>query len=226
MSEHDENDFFKERLSKIWDVIFREAKFDTIEDAPVYNVPYRAKVLHAPDGELVEISIPCVRKTWWILFAPSAVLGLFLSIFFGITLGFGVDYALGRTYWMPDKLLIFLVITTIALYFLYRFCYPRISIEASISEGIIIGQYGFDWDKTQGLRLGYSAGGKDHKHEQLIYDGLRMTYGAWGFDLPYMVHRYHAAAYVVWINIMLETVGQNPENALNDPQAGFIKDLF
>ena len=108
---------------------------------------------------------------------------------------------------------------------LHHFLLPRIKVTAD-REGITVGRYKFDWEHSEGLRLGYSAGGKERENKQLGYVGLRMSYGAWGFDLPYMVNGYYSAAYVVWVNMMLETIGKHPDEMTNDPQAGFMKDLF
>ena len=86
--------------------------------------------------------------------------------------------------------------------------------------------YKFDWDNLGGLRLGYSAGGKEMAREQWGHTGLRMTYGAWGFDLPYMTPSYYAAAYVVWVNMLFDTIGKNPDTMDNSPEEGFKKALF
>ncbi|WP_037952998.1 hypothetical protein, partial [Sulfitobacter donghicola] len=57
------------------------------------------------------------------------------------------------------------------------------------------------------------------------YKGLRMAYGQWSHDLPYMVSDYYSAAYVVWVNQLLETIQTNPET-VNDTAAGIKQQMY
>lgn len=52
-----------------------------------------------------------------------------------------------------------------------------------------------------------------------------MAYGQWSHDLPYMVSDYYSAAYVVWVNQLLETIQTNPET-VNDTAAGIKQQMY
>ena len=49
--------------------------------------------------------------------------------------------------------------------------------------------------------------------------GLRVAYGRWGDDLDYMVNKYHAPEYVVWMNEVIAEVGKVKGLAC-DPHGG------
>lgn len=109
-------------------------------------------------------------------------------------------------------------------YIVLREAYPRILIVAE-KKGVIVGQYAYSWKHAEGLRAGYSVGGVERSKKQWRYVGLRMAYGQWGHDLPYMVNADYSAAYVVWLNNLLETVSINTATQ-NDPKAGIRQQLF
>lgn len=220
------DDYWKSQALPLTDKVFKEAKFPNIKEAPVYNIPYRAKVLEIPDGEKVKVSIPCARRNWWIIFPLFLFLVCPPILAHGFVSSFFINYRTGAVNFVPIQLGIYAVVLAVLIYVLHIFCFPRVTIEGT-RAGITIGGYRFDWQKTKGLRLGYSAGGKPVEEVQFRWHGLRMSYGAWGFDLPYMPPSYQAASYVVWINMMLETVGQeDPETAINNPEEGFLKELY
>jgi|TARA_B100000519_G_C14258826_1_gene446488 hypothetical protein len=209
---------------RIMDRINRPAVFLKKTDAPIWDKPYRAQIHHAPDGEKVKVSLPCARYYWvflpyaFVLIGSPVILGAGFSMGFGFTRNY-------TPYWQPIPLLIALGIWAALFVLTLRIGYPRIVFEAT-RDGVTIGKYKFDWDNLGGLRLGYSAGGKEMAREQWGHTGLRMTYGAWGFDLPYMTPSYYAAAYVVWVNMLFDTIGKNPETMDNSPEEGFKKALF
>ena len=83
--------------------------------------------------------------------------------------------------------------------------FPRIRITADQKEIRVHGrQYG--WDTAKGFRLGYSLGGVERTDSQGFYAGLRMAYGPWGDDLPFMVRDYYAPAYIMFLNQALQSV--------------------
>ncbi len=83
---------------------------------------------------------------------------------------------------------------------------------------------GYEIDsKSEGVKLGFvDAINGDHS---LGFTGLRIQYGRWGDDLDYMVNKYHAAEYVVWMNEMIATVGA-PEAKEHEPSKGRKKAEF
>lgn len=210
---------------EIMDKLLKPAKFPMKIKAPVLVKPYRAHVHHEPDGEKVRVSLPCARYNW--TWAPFVYLILVCpwGLWFSWSMGFAVHQ---RRFggWDMWPMLVGIAVLAGGFYLLVCYTYPRIAFEAT-KEGVIVGQFKFEWENLHGVRLGYDAGGKERQMKQGPYHGLRMKYGPWGFDLPYMVNGYYAAAYVVWLNMMLQTVHlTDPEERINSPEDGFKKDLF
>lgn len=189
-------------------------------DAPILDKPFGARVLHEPDGEMVKVSLPSTKRHIWII--PS----LYLIIVCPTALVLSVIYGFSYRGWSAWPLFITFGVLALVLWGIWVLCFPRLVIEAS-REGVEVGEYKFKWEHLSGLRLGYSAGGKEMENRQGPYSGFRMSYGPWGYDLPYMVRGYYSAAYVVWVNMMLQTVDHVPfEGKVNSPEEGFKKDLF
>ena len=215
---------------RIFDMVVRPAKFPTKKDAPILERPYRAQIHHAPDGKKVHISLPCARYGWWFIPLLFAIFGAIPTLILAWALGWGTTldrYGMpSGMYWTATPMIIASVILVILIFILLRTAYPRISIIATADE-VTIGKLKFNWEHLHGLRLGYMAGGKERELRQGPFHGLRMSYGPWGYDLPYMAREYYAAAYVVWVNMMLQTIDHVPfEGRVNSLEEGFKKDLF
>jgi len=216
----------KDFWHKILDRINRPAIFPLKTQATYRDKPYRAEVHHEPDGQKVSVSLPCARQ-WWI-FAPYLFLVLACPpiLFTTVSMGVGLNYRTGSMYWNPLPFFIALAVCLVVLFLLLRIAYPRIMIVGT-TEGVTVGKYKFDWDKADGLRLGYTAGQREISHEHFGYTAFRMGYGPWGFELPYMAANYFAPAYIVWVNMMLQTVRHVPDaERINNAEEGFKKDLF
>ncbi|WP_157946891.1 hypothetical protein [Thalassobius sp. I31.1] len=80
-----------------------------------------------------------------------------------------------------------------------------------------------------GMRLGYSTNETDLKNKLLEGSfgtvAMRLTYGRWGEDLPYLVNKYHADEIVIWMNEIINSVGA-PIDVRHDPYAGEKSELL
>ena len=202
-------------------------------DAAIRPHPRFADLSEFSKGESFTASIPTVIKTWWVvgLFAIAALWIVLPPI--GITMGFIEGFydnrgRFTRGYYNPMPIIITIGILLAATYAILRAIFPRITITAT-RDGISVGKYRYSWDNAEGLRAGYSVGGVEKSDEQgffwFKYKGLRMAYGQWSHDLPYMVSDYYSAAYVVWVNQLLETIQTNPET-VNDAAAGIKQQMY
>lgn len=218
-------------LHRLADLLIRQSMTILPRAAPLLDVPYRAEIHHQPDGQKVHISLPCGRYNWlWLPYAYIvfvAVPVVIAAIYWGIGIELNRYRApTGNLIWSPLPLITVLVLLVCVFVAIMKWCWPRISIIAT-TERVTIGSFAFKWDELEGLRLGYSSGGKPRERSQWGFTGLRMQYGAWGYDLPYMVNSYYSAAYVVWGNLMLQTIEHVPfEGRVNSIEEGFQKDLF
>ena len=83
----------------------------------------------------------------------------------------------------------------------------------------------FDRQHHWGMTIGYTLEGRDANGENIhnlkndFHDlslglsAIRLTYGRWGEDLPYLVNKYHAAEIIVWMNEIIAEVGAPPAPA-------------
>jgi hypothetical protein len=129
---------------------------------------------------------------------------------------------------------VILVLLTIAgLIWAWRIGHPKVQITAT-PDTIQVGNMIFNRSQYGGMRLGYQVQGEAVKigtFDTVMGDhfmgvsGLRVAYGRWGEDLDYMVNKYHAAEYVVWMNEQIDAIGR-PEPKKHDPAKGRKKAEF
>jgi len=97
-------------------------------------------------------------------------------------------------------------------------------VRITVTPDII--QYGdrrFDRSQARGMRVGYSSQEADLA-ASITKKGfgvtqMRLGYGRWGEDLKYMVNSYHASEIVVWMNEIIDSVGEQIAPR-HDPYAG------
>lgn len=162
------------------------------------------------EEERFTIIIPTARRTWWIV----AILGLLALWIVGLpSLGFlsVIDGSYdNRGRWTSPSfswgLFLFGFAVLIAVtWVVWWWAFPRIRVTAD-HENIRVHNHIYAWDRAEGFRLGYSLGGVERKDSQGFYAGLRMAYGPWGDDLPFMVRDYYAPAYIMFLNQALQSV--------------------
>lgn len=205
----------------------------SLTDAAIRPHPRFADLSEFSKGESFTASVPTVIKTWWVvgLFAIAALwLTIIPMLIVWSTRGWYTDnrgnfFEASFSY---TSFLLGVAVLLAATYAILRAIFPRITITAT-RDGISVGKYRYSWDNAEGLRAGYSVGGVEKSDEQgffwFKYKGLRMAYGQWSHDLPYMVSDYYSAAYVVWVNQLLETIQTNPET-VNDTAAGIKQQMY
>lgn len=202
-------------------------------DAPIRPYPRFASLPEFTQGEGFVATIPTVRRSWWVV----GLLGIAALWFTFVPIGIGWGFVDGfydnrgrwsAGYYNPIPLLIAIGVLVAVSYVILRAIFPRIKITADRSE-IRVGKFRYDWNTAAGMRVGYSIGGVERSSEQgflwFKYTGMRMAYGQWGHDLPYMVSNYYSVAYAAWINQLLETVELNTET-VNNPAAGIKQELY
>lgn len=197
-------------------------------DAPIRPYPRFANLPEFTQGEGFVATIPTVRRSWWIV----GLLGIAALWFTFIPVGIGLSFVAPtwerNGYFTPIPLLIAVGVLVAVSYAILRAIFPRIKITADRSE-IHVGKFHYDWNTAAGMRVGYSIGGVERSSEQgflwFQYTGMRMAYGQWGHDLPYMVSSYYSVAYAAWINQLLETI-QHDSESVNDAAAGIKQELY
>lgn len=170
------------------------------------------------------LSIRCVRQFWWWA-GPTAA-----AVFSGFVIPFAVvlifasfDTEANAIGW------ILLFACIFGLFISYQT--TRVWLEIIIhKDKISVGNRVFDRAHTSGFRTGYSIDTEDglkndFMDQSMGFSGLRLSYGPWGEDLPYLVNKYHSAEILVWLNAIMDNVGK-PEPAAQDLEAGRKKDTF
>ena len=131
-------------------------------------------------------------------------------VFFPIGLGLStVSASWDRSaFFNPIPLSVTFVLLLLATYGLFRLAFPRICIRAD-ADGVQVGDLFFRWEKVEGFRMGYSIGGVVRHANQYPFHGVRMAYGNYGEDLPYLFSSYYVAIYVVILNEMLASIAED-----------------
>lgn len=200
-------------------------KIDLNRSKDVEPRPYpRGIYLDKNSADELRFRIKATRRKWrWLPFALILPVYAIASTL-GPILGFRSDYWVGRQYvapsfsWMPTFLL--LVVGTVFLVWLYKQFWLALPIRVTPTHINVNGQ-SFNRKHYGGMRVGYEIGGNESVpvgglfegavgDTSLGFVGLRLQYGRWGEDLDYMVNKYHANEYIVWMNEMIAAVGAPP----------------
>lgn len=223
----------------------QQAGFDVPGKQTGENITFQP-VRQTPKGTRIEAEAPgsitirfkAVIRTWWILpwlLIPGTIfLSLPTGLFIGIYLNpFNGFYSQGawqswQSFWVLVTPLLFLAATIIS----YRLTHLWVKLVATPNH-IQVGPYYFDRTKYGGMRLGYEITGKsaesmlknDFHDISIGMQALRLSYGLWGEDLPYLVNKYHANEIVLWLNIMIARTIAKPAGA-TDIETGQRKQVF
>ena len=182
------------------------------------------RFLTVPDftaGDSFTVVMPTARRTWWVV-AVGGLLALWVvTLPLLVPLSFaGGFYDRGSNayvdaYFNPLLFALYLLPLLGVTWAVWWWAFPRIRITADQKEIRVHGRR-YAWDKATGFRLGYSLGGVERKDSQGFYAGLRMAYGPWGDDLPFMVRDYYAPAYIMFLNQALQAVEPRSVNISTD----------
>lgn len=190
------------------------------------NVPRFLNVSEFEEGQRFTITVPTARRTWWVV-ALVAVIGLWVAltpvIFFASFSGGYINRSYVEPYFNPLLFGLYLLPLLAATWAAWWWAFPRIRISAD-HEFIRIRGRQYDWDRARGFRLGYSLGGVERQDKQGPYSGLRMAYGPWGDDLPFLVRNYYAPAYVLFLNDALKAI--EPRTATSAADNGIKPVMF
>lgn len=185
---------------------------ENIRFQPVRSSPKGTRVETQSEGS-VTLCFKAAIRFWWPLpyavIVCAVVVGLPLGWILGATLRSPFEpYNGGPLFW---TIAIFAAATVAS----FRLTRPWVKLVAN-KRYIHIGPYYFDRDHYGGMRVGYElqTGAsvlKNDFHDLSIgLQAIRLTYGPWGEDLPYLVNGYHANAIVLWLNLMIASVDEPP----------------
>lgn len=193
---------------------------ETTAFLPVRQTPKGTRIEVDRPGE-VQVRFRAVVRFW---FALPYVLGL-ITLFGSVPLGGFIGYFFNpfdgyrsqgawqswMSFWLFSTPILFLAATIIS----YRLTHLWVKLVAT-QHYIRVGSYYFDRTKYGGMRIGYeikTTGNllKNDFHDLSIgMQALRLSYGPWGEDLPYLVNKYHANEIVLWLNIMIARTMARP----------------
>ncbi|MEE4212424.1 MAG: hypothetical protein V2I43_24535 [Parvularcula sp.] len=148
----------------------------------------------------------CLRPIWWWL-APL------IALCFSVPVGF-----IGIMILLFDDSIFGLVPLLIAIAAaVFGFLYPRVSLPITVQpDAIKVGNQVFDRNYVFGFRVGYTIESDDKTlkndflDQSMGFASLRLAYGRWGEDLPYLVNKYHSGEIVIWVNEVIDSVGAPP----------------
>jgi hypothetical protein len=117
----------------------------------------------------------------------------------------------------------------VVVYYCYTGTRYWIRVEVT-PDRIKFGRRIYDRAFFNGMRIGYEDQNMlQMKNNFLDFSmgvrALRLGYGRWGDDLPYLVNNYHSAEIVVWMNEMIAQAGQ-PGAGDHAPELGVKQERF
>lgn len=186
------------------------------------------------DPEEVVIKLRYTLKFWWpVLPSALAIFTILFSWPLGATIGYiNRDPFMGTNNTVSLGF-IFFIASTIATIIAYVKTNGWVMVICQ-KDKIKFGDKTFDRKYFNGMRIGYTVS-KDESFDEAMgndfYDvsmgtaALRLTYGKWGEDLPYMINKYHSAEIVVWMNELFASVGA-PEPSANKASEGRREQKF
>lgn len=158
----------------------------------------------------VSFSFRAVHRTRWIV-------GLLIFIIFFLPMiGSGIVLI------FADAGLVMLVIGLIFSGLLLLWCFPMVEVRVN-PETIKVGGYLFDRRYTGGFRIGYEMESPDKSFTPMT--GLRMSYGPWGEDLPFLVSKNRSVEMINWMNQAIDHVAL-PDTSKNTPGASAQNEVF
>jgi len=195
-------------------------------------MPAGAKI-HYQGEDGVKLSVPGYRRNivlWALLFigvvwfvAMPAIMFLPVDRWTG---GYGQAYA--NRSWPGTIILVFATIGFCI--WAFRFLKPRVVIAARGDRIRVAGGNGegmvFDTMQYSGMRKGHELkSGKVKDQAGLgIFTGLRVGYGEWGEETPFMFQKMRGLEYILWMNGMIEPVVTG--EAVHESEVGERKQSF
>jgi len=177
------------------------------------STPKGTTLVKQSDDEVI-MTVRYVLQFWWpwlpvALLAFTIVGAAPLGSFIGVAIS---DWDSNR---VPGTVMVFVLGSLIATIIAYRNTRGEVPIVAQ-ADKIKVGDKVFDRRHYGGMRMGYTVESddgalkNDFLDQQMGYAALRLSYGRWGEDLPYLVNKYHAPEIVIWMNELIDSMGAAP----------------
>lgn len=180
-------------------------------------------------SEKARIRVKSAIRYWcWVLPGALSIASLLIGIPLGAAIGYSIFEDNPNSWQLnPVSYMVWGSIITTGLFIavaVYSFFATRPWVLITIDPKTIrYGSYKFDRRYHEGMQIGYETGETELKNsffdQSFGAQTLRLTYGPWGEDLPYLVNSYHAPEIVIWMNRIIENVGAPPAKR-SDPYAG------
>lgn len=199
------------------------------------------KVMVNPEGDQVSFEVKTAVRFWWaamppLVFLASLPVVFVVAPFLGHAMSARDRYGRIETNMIPTVMIVALIIALLALVWSVRSTRPWVRIvateeEVSLPRPFNKGIMRFDRQYFYGMRIGYSiqteAGVLNNRFTDGNFglSGLRLAYGTWGEDLPYLVNGYHASEIVVWMNLVMGGVNDAAPKA-HAPEVGIVEEVF
>ena len=190
----------------IWRGTPSEIEYEKVPERPV------GTRISEHNAEKAVFSFQAMVKYWWLL-PVALIVGLFAVIlpFSGGMAAFGG----------PVGALVGLVILAAYVFLTWKsigWGFPWVEVIAT-REYVRVGPYYFDRARYGGITIGYQItyGSTTHSGGDsgfpMIWKGLRLNYGPWGKDLPYLVNDFHSVEVALWLSAMIASVKKPPEGS-------------
>lgn len=208
---------------------FRVIEPATKKDITIRQLPRFFELREYVEGQSFKAVIPVVRASWFTFGAIALFLVWFVLlplISFMATFSGAFDSRGGfrpPSFSYPMFIIGVLVCLGLTWLIITQLIIRRIVIKADHSK-IVVHDRVYYWNNAEGFRLGYSIGGIERSARVWNYQGIRMQYGPYGDDIPFMVHDFYAPVYVIFLNQLLSAV--QPRTIADRTAETGIKEVF
>lgn len=220
---------YVDRYEKWFFRTFRVIQSTTKKDIPIRPLPRFFELREYVEGQSFKAVIPVVRPSWFI-FGAIALFFLWFAVlpYISIMSYWGGFYTSRGSFRPPSfsypTFLVGVALCIVATWLIITQLIIRRIVIAADHSKIVVHDRVYYWQNAEGFRLGYSVGGVERVDKIWAYQGIRMSYGPYGDDIPFMVHYFYAPVYVVLLNQLLSAV--QPRTVADRTAETGIKEVF
>lgn len=192
------------------------------------ETPKGTRVIKQSDDEVI-LGVRYVLRFWW-PFLPAALLAFTIVGAPAVGGIIGAVISDWQNNFIPVTIAVVFIGSVIATILAFQRTRGEVVIIAQ-PDKIKFGDKTYDRQHYGGMRMGYSVSTEDNALKNDFFDqsmgmsALRLSYGRWGEDLPYLVNKYHAPEIVIWMNEHINAVGA-PAPRDNAPSEGRRQQSF
>ena len=204
-----------------------EAQAQKKESSSLDGTPMRPRthpkhtIIQSENEEIAEFTVPAMRTGWWWKILLFIVIGIPVLGALSTGLGFYQEeervfrnttmvwkFSIGRAIFWG------IVLFGGTIFALWKSIYKKLKISVTPTR-LKVNEFLFDRQHNPRFGIGFTEKGGNAFNPAMAFTGLqtvRVQYGQWGENLPYLIPELWAVEYLTWANTFLDKV-QVPKQA-------------